>query len=143
VTLNSNGWRPDRGTPPPVNPIPPDEFMSRVFALAFSPDGKILATRDYKRIYLWDAVSGRNIGCYESHGVNEYIMVGALAFSPDGKILASSRNTEGQPVDLWDVQATSDEKTLPIVQPLVSWPNDLLQSSRRGIETHETSRKRE
>ena len=79
-----------------------DEF---VFALAFSPDGKTIASSGAfgdASIWLWDAASGRAIG--HSIGYRGYQC--ALAFWPDGKKLASG---SGPTVRLWDI---SDPKQM-------------------------------
>src|SRR5579885_1606778 len=55
-------------------------------ALAFSPDGKALASGAYDNdIYLWQADSGRE----RRHFIGHSGPIRALAFSPDGKMLAS------------------------------------------------------
>lgn len=63
-----------------------------VTALAFSPDGKLLAASGYHEITLWNAADGklvRRIGNVEQR-------VYALAFSADGKLLASAGGTPGR-----------------------------------------------
>lgn len=70
-----------------------------VFSLiAFSPDGKILATRGYdETIKLWDVASKQEIGALKTQKPRN--VAGGLEFSPDGKILAV---TDGRTVKLWD-----------------------------------------
>ncbi|MFP4298276.1 MAG: protein kinase family protein [Spirulinaceae cyanobacterium] len=90
---------------------PPTGAVPGVNAVAYSPDGKILASggRD-GAIALWDAQTGellRNIKAH-SHGIN------AIAYSPDGQQLAtgSGDNT----IKLWalpdgELQHTLDQHT--------------------------------
>jgi hypothetical protein len=70
-----------------------------VFSVAFSPDGKTLASGSYDQtIILWDVASGQPIG-QPLAGHSSWVY--SVAFSPDGKTLASgsSDNT----ILLWDV----------------------------------------
>ena len=69
-------------------------------ALAFSPDGKTLASAagyGESDIRLWDVATGKEIGRLEGHKA----WVGSLVFWPDGKKLASS--SADQTIRTWDV----------------------------------------
>jgi RNA polymerase sigma factor (sigma-70 family) len=56
------------------------------FCLAFSPDGRYLATaKDTPGIHLWDVLAGRELGLLEGHEGS----VVSLLFSPDGQRLFS------------------------------------------------------
>ncbi len=67
-------------------------------ALAFSPDGKILASCGYDRlIKLWDVIAKKELRVLKDHSDSVY----SIAFSPDGKLLASA--AADRAVKVWDV----------------------------------------
>jgi len=55
-----------------------------VSTVAFSPDGKRIASASNREVKLWDANTGKEILNYAVRGTNVY----GLAFSPDGQTLA-------------------------------------------------------
>ncbi len=78
-----------------------------VHSIAFSPDGKILASGSGdKTIKLWDISTGETIKMLTGHSKG----VDSVSFSPDGKILASG--SYDKTIKLWDVSTGENIRTL-------------------------------
>jgi WD40 repeat protein len=70
-----------------------------VHAVAFSPDGKLLAScGGDPKVQIWDMLSGKLLATFKKHNND----VSCLAFSPDGKNLASGSYLGGELV-VWDM----------------------------------------
>lgn len=75
------------------------EILVSISSVAFSPDGKLLATGDANgQTYLWQVEDGKLLFTFTGHS----IWVRSVAFSPDGQTLASG--SDDQTVKLWDVR---------------------------------------
>ena len=109
---------------------------SRVAAVAFSPDNKILASGGgttegffpHGEIKLWNTTNGTLIAELKGHRG----LVDAIAFSPDGKLVAGG----GYRLILWDVAKRKKVQTMNtggLVHALAFSPNGkLLVSACRG-----------
>ncbi|WP_242060045.1 NB-ARC domain-containing protein [Oscillatoria sp. FACHB-1407] len=83
------------------------ETLATPSAVAFSPDGQLVATGDLRgEVRLWRSTDGKNLLTLKGHSS----WVWSLAFSPDGATLASG--SDDRTVKLWDLQTGQCRHTL-------------------------------
>jgi WD40 repeat protein len=89
-----------QATAEPKLEIKESGYSEYVYSLAFSPDGKTLASASGDNtIRLWEIKTGRLVNSFAEHSEP----VHSVAFSPDGKTLASG--SKDRTIKLWDVRA--------------------------------------
>ena len=71
-------------------------------AVAFSPDGKILASGGYDKLRFWDIATGREVRAFPEVWQGGGFC-SAFAFAPDGTTLAAGSGWSSGPIHLWDV----------------------------------------
>jgi CHAT domain/TIR domain/WD domain, G-beta repeat len=107
------GVRAPQPPPAPV-PVPPSHLArtltghdSWVTGVAFSPDGRLLATASYDgTAWLWDPATGEQLRALAGHAG----WVRGVAFSPDGRLLATAGD-DGM-ARLWDPASGEHRRTL-------------------------------
>jgi WD40 repeat protein len=89
-----------------------DRTGSRIEAVAFSPDGKTLASlKGDGLLQLWDVAGGRALADLGRVADVSHERPSALTFSPNGALLAAAAATDGG-VTIWDVAARRLKVTL-------------------------------
>ena len=77
-----------------VQPMPPESYRVSVpvMALAFSPDGNLLATSGYREVLLWNPADGQLVRRIKNLAERPH----DIEFSADGSFLAVAAGTPGQ-----------------------------------------------
>jgi WD40 repeat protein len=82
---------------------------NRVTSVAFSPDGRLLASGSWdETIKLWEVASGREVRTLSGH--TDWVL--SVAFSPDGRLLASGAAWPDTTIKLWEVATGREVRTL-------------------------------
>ena len=86
---------------------PPRGHLETVYLAVFSPDGKLVASRDhYQTIRVWEVDTGKTRWVLEGHEFR----IRSMVFSPDSKLLVSASWNEV--VRLWDVATGREVRKL-------------------------------
>jgi WD40 repeat protein len=112
-----------------------NQIQRFVTAMAFSPDGKHLATIEYDNtIRLWDVTTGKSDKSFGGPGVNGNVIYGgnaALVYSPDGKMIATPtlsivNGMVAYRISVWDpdkgteIQSISANQNAGVFNPVFS-----------------------
>jgi dipeptidyl aminopeptidase/acylaminoacyl peptidase len=86
---------------PPRKPV-----HAQIGALAYSPDGRLLALGTFQTVRLMDTASRQTVAEWRGHADQ----VRAVAFSPDGKLLAAAGGLPAQKgeVRIWDIASRAE-----------------------------------
>ncbi len=102
------------GLPPllqPLQDLSHSTHSDRVLSVAFSPNGRTLASGSGDdSVKLWDVASGHELRTLIGRHFDRTDFTWPVAFSPDGRILASG--SDDHSIKLWDVASGREVRTL-------------------------------
>ena len=85
------------------------QAFDRIVSVAFSPDGKLLATGDVVgQVRIWQVVDGQQVLTFQGH-TN---WVSSIAFSPNGQLLAVTGHSDST-IQLWEASTGKCVRILP------------------------------
>jgi uncharacterized protein with WD repeat len=89
---------------------PAKSVKAQIGALAYRPDGKLLALGTYKEVRLIDPATKATVATLTGHAE----AIRALAFSQDGKLLAAAGGLPARSgeVKVWDVESRKEVRTI-------------------------------
>ncbi len=96
--------------------------LSQIKSMAFSPDGKWLATgHQHGQILLWEMPACQKRSVFEkARDTTQTNDVAALVFSPDSKMLASIQQAKGE-VWLWNMEGSREARLIGTHDPNLNY----------------------
>ncbi len=112
----------DSGAPQPTSPsmararntipeiAPSKQVHAAISALAWSPDGKLVALGAFQEVRLVDSITSQTVATLPGHAEQ----VRAVAWSPDGMLIAAAGGLPGQKgeIKLWNVATRTVTQTM-------------------------------
>jgi len=143
--FNTNGLCDDEAMPSGaiarlLNPDEDDSFAA-IYLVAYSPDGKLLATRDSDYfIHIWDVASKKKVLSLEGHEFRPL----AICFSADSKRIISAAEGAGAKLIVWDIETGKQLHTIAngarFLQREQSGGITMLGSLQSGVLNDETGK---